>query len=117
MTRPRPEDPGYLEYRLRVNEYERRRYFNLKQSQKWRLHWKWAKERCQRVNAFNYKNYGAKGIKFLLTKEEVRQLWIRDNAEQLTVASLDRKEPTGHYEFNNCRFIEHNKNCEKEKTI
>jgi hypothetical protein len=95
---------------------QRRRYYDyLKSKKKWLLHWKWAKERCERINAPNYGHYGGRGIKFLLTKEEARLLWERDKADQLTQASLDRIDRNGNYESDNCRFIEHKINSGKDK--
>jgi len=103
------QDPGYL------SEYRRKYYDYLKINKKWLLHWKWAKERCNRVNAPNYPAYGGRGIKFLLSKKEARLLWERDKADQLWRASLDRIDRNGNYEFDNCRFIEHKTNSGKDK--
>lgn len=50
--------------------------------------------------------YGGRGIKFKLTSLEVRALWARDGGKNLKRPSLDRRDPNGNYEFNNCEFIE-----------
>jgi hypothetical protein len=41
-----------------------------------------------------------------LTIEEIKTLWFRDNASQLTRPSLDRIDNDKGYSFDNCRFIE-----------
>ncbi len=39
-----------------------------------------ARKRCVNPNDKRYYRYGARGIKCLLTVEQVKKLWIRDNA-------------------------------------
>lgn len=39
-----------------------------------------AKQRCNNNKNKYYKNYGGRGIKFYLTKEEIKELWFRDKA-------------------------------------
>jgi len=73
----------------------------------WLKHYFNAKKRCRSVNADNYKYYGGRGIKFLMTKYEFETLWFRDEAYNLEQPSIDRRDPDGHYEFSNCRFIEY----------
>lgn len=65
-----------------------------------------AKQRCSNKNNPKYKNYGARGIKFLISREEVKFLWKRDKAADLVRPSLDRINNDGNYELSNCRFIE-----------
>ena len=72
----------------------------------WELHYYHARQRCTNIGRNDYKFYGAKGIKFLLTKDEVKELWFRDKAYLLTKPSIDRLDDKGHYEFSNCQFIE-----------
>lgn len=76
----------------------------------WMFHHKTAKGRCaDKSNP----NYGGKGIKFLLTKDEVKQLWVRDNAHLLSKPSIDRKDTCKNYEFENCRFVEYSENARR----
>jgi len=65
-----------------------------------------AKQRCRAKNHPRSKYYAGKGIKFLLTKEQVKKLWFRDKAYLMLHPSIDREESGGHYEFSNCRFLE-----------
>ncbi len=71
------------------------------------------KGRCERKSQSSYKDYGAKGIKCLITKDEVKYLWFRDNAMKLKKPSIDRIDRKGHYEILNCRFIEMSENVRR----
>lgn len=62
--------------------------------------------RCNNKNCKDYKNYGARGIKCLITEEEISALMVRDNYWGLKKPSIDRKNNNGDYTFENCRFIE-----------
>lgn len=62
--------------------------------------------RCKYKSNSSYKYYGEKGIKCLITKEDLKTLWFRDKAYELIKPSIDRKNPDGDYTFKNCRFIE-----------
>jgi hypothetical protein len=77
----------------------------------WGSHLHSARKRCNRPLDKSYMRYGAKGIKCLLTNEEIKALWFRDNAAALLQPSIDRIDSSGHYEFKNCRFIEKYENC------
>lgn len=71
------------------------------------------KLRCNNPNADNYKWYGGRGIKCLITSKELKQLWFRDKAYLMKKPSIDRKDNDGNYIFENCRFIELSKNVAK----
>jgi hypothetical protein len=73
------------------------------------------KSRCENPNVPCYKNYGGKGIKCLLTEQDLIKLWERDNGNELNRPSIDRKNPEGNYEFSNCQFIELEENIVKER--
>ena len=64
-------------------------------------------------NRKDYKEYGGRGIKCLITEEELKELWFRDKAYLMTKPSIDREDNNGHYEFLNCSFIELSKNIAK----
>lgn len=65
-----------------------------------------AKQRCTNPKHPSYKNYGAKGIRFELTVDEVKELWFRDKAYKLESPSIDRKDADLNYSFDNCRFVD-----------
>lgn len=66
--------------------------------------------RCNNPNKDNYKYYGGRGIKNLISQKELKELWFRDKAYLMKKPSIDRINNDGNYEYNNCRFIEMNKN-------
>lgn len=73
------------------------------------------KQRCNNPNNEDYKYYGGKGIKCLITSEELKELWFRDKAYLMKKPSIDREENDGNYEYENCRFIELRENIGKDK--
>jgi hypothetical protein len=77
---------------------------------KWDLAYYRIRQRCNNKNVESYKNYGGRGIQCLITKEELKKLWIRDRASRLKRPSIDRKNIDENYTFKNCRFIELSKN-------
>lgn len=72
-----------------------------------------AKYRCTNPNHDFYYRYGGRGIKYLLTNDELETLWKRD-ALDLKDATLDRIDNDGHYTFKNCRFIERSENSKRQ---
>lgn len=51
-------------------------------------------------------NYAKKGIRDLLTFNDVLAAWERDGAAKMKRPSIDRIDNDGHYEASNIRFIE-----------
>lgn len=87
--------------------------FQVKQDRKlypWKYTLVGIKQRCNNPNEVAYKYYGGKGIECLITEEELEFLWYRDKAWLLKQPSIDREDSNGHYELNNCRYIEKGKN-------
>jgi hypothetical protein len=76
----------------------------------WYKHWKAGRQRCNNRNAYNYKYYGGKGIKFLLSQEEIEKLWFRDKAWKFKEAQLSRKNHNKNYIYNNCYFLDKKEN-------
>ena len=83
-----------------------------KQQDKYYLEKQWlksfyrARQRCNDKNAINYNTYGARGIKFLLSRKEIESLWVRDNAFKMKKPSIDRTKNDEDYVYGNCRFVE-----------
>lgn len=71
------------------------------------------RQRCTNKNKDGYKYYGGRGIKCLITAEELKILWFRDKACLMKQPSIDRIDSNGNYEFENCRFIELKKNISR----
>jgi hypothetical protein len=86
-----------------------------KEKEPWISHYYSARTRCLNPKVKDFYRYGGKGIKFLLTKTEVRELWFRDRAYLMKKPSIDREDAKGNYEFGNCRFIEFVKNCQRAR--
>ena len=91
-------------------ECQRNRIKNYYKKYPWKRTLLEIKQRCLNKNNPFYKWYGGRGIKCLITKEELKILWFRDKAWLLEKASIDRKNNDGNYTFKNCRFIELSKN-------
>lgn len=77
----------------------------------WLKWWVGLKSRC----SFDKEYYLKKKIKLLLTKNQIREIWFRDNAFKLKRPSMDRINPDGNYEFSNCRFIELEENIGRSR--
>jgi len=71
--------------------------------------------RCENKNSKIYQYYGGRGIKCLITEEELKKLWFRDKAYDMERPSIDRINNDGDYMFDNCRFIELSENIGKNK--
>lgn len=72
-----------------------------------------AKNRCCNSRHHAYARYGGRGVQFTLTQKEIKELWNRDCAYNLSEPSIDRINNDGHYDFDNCRFIERYDNAIK----
>ena len=64
------------------------------------------KQRCNNPNNRDYKWYGGRGIKCLITIEELKFLWMRDKASEMKKPTIDRKDNDNDYTFENCQFLE-----------
>jgi hypothetical protein len=64
------------------------------------------KQRCNNKKFPKYKYYGGRGIKCLITSQELKELWFRDKAHEMKKPSIDRIDNDGNYCIENCRFIE-----------
>lgn len=77
-----------------------------KKSRPWMVGYLNAQKRCNCPKNISYRYYGARGIKFRLTRDECEELWFRDEAYLLKRPSIDRINSKGDYIKDNCRFIE-----------
>ena len=78
------------------------------------------KTRCNNPKASNYNQYGGRGIKYLITKEELKFLWFRDKAYLMKRTSIDRIDSYGNYTLSNCRYrewLENSKDVDRTKFL
>lgn len=73
------------------------------------------KTRCENPNFKQYNDYGGKGIKCLISVDELEYLWYRDKAYQMEKPSIDRKNSNKNYILDNCQFIEMEVNRIKDR--
>lgn len=65
-----------------------------------------AKQRCTNPNDSNFKNYGARGIRWSFSSVTEAGIWILLNVENVRKDwELDRIDTNGHYEKGNIRFV------------
>lgn len=93
---------------LRILNRDRENAYKNKYHKKypWKRVLRGIKLRCNVTSSSSYERYGGKGIKNFITSEEIKYLWIRDNASNMTRPSIDRINPKDNYTVQNCRFIE-----------
>jgi hypothetical protein len=97
--------------------WEKRYRENLTKHRPWIKHFYGAKSRCNYKTTGNYSRYGGKGILFILTKDEIFKLWIRDGASKMKNPCIHRLDKFGNYEFDNCQFVDRSVHQEKDKGI
>lgn len=94
-----------------THKIERKKYAEkYKHLNPWIIVYHNAKQRCENQNHNRYQYYGGKGIKFLMTKNEIKQIYLRDQASKMKKPSFDRIDCNDNYIFKNCRFIENKVN-------
>jgi hypothetical protein len=79
----------------------------------WRKSFERIKSRCVYDKGNNYLH---RGIKCLITRKKLKELWFRDKAWLLKKPSLDRIDPLGNYEIGNCRYIELKDNLHRKRS-
>jgi hypothetical protein len=109
-------------YDIQKKEYKQRRriYFKKlrdddKKLNPWKFVLKNIVSRCTNKNLRDYRWYGAKGIKCLITVDEIKELWFRDKAYTMKKPSIDRENSKKNYTKDNCRFIEHIENISRAR--
>lgn len=86
------------------------RYLRLKSKTPWIRTFHIIGQRCNNPNHEKYKYYGGNGIQRKITSLELKNLYIRDNANELEYPSIDRIDSTKDYTFENCQYIEFDEN-------
>jgi len=81
----------------------------------WKLTFKHVISRCTNPKDKSYKDYGGRGIKCLISEEELKELWFRDKAYLMKKPSIDKKNNNGDYTFDNCQYIEWDINHIKDR--
>lgn len=74
-------------------------------------------QRCNNPKCKDYPNYGGRGIKALITKEEIKILWFRDKAYNMNNPTIDKIDNDGNYTFDNCQWLENKDNSLKDKIL
>ena len=75
-----------------------------------------AKQRCTNPKDVNYKNYGARGIKFLFGSVLEAGLWMIENCGLPgREMEIDRIDVNGNYEAGNLRWVTHQQNCQNQR--
>jgi hypothetical protein len=64
------------------------------------------KQRCNNSYDKSYKYYGARGIKCLITENELKLLWFKNKAYEMSFPSIGRKNHNKDYYLDNCQYIE-----------
>lgn len=72
----------------------------------WKLTLLGINSRCNNKNHPEYKDYGGRGIKCLITVDELKKLWFKDKAYSMNKPSINRKDNDGNYCIENCEYIE-----------
>lgn len=65
----------------------------------------------------NYHLYGGRGIKMLMTRDDLKYLWFKDKAYEMKRPSIDRIDPDGHYSIENCQYLELSENIAKKRSL
>ena len=96
----------YAKNREKVLAQRRLSRLRIRSKKPWLAHLEYAKFRCTQPCSNRYEYYGARGIRMLLTPDEIKKLWFRDHANLMRQPTIHRIDTDGHYEINNCCFME-----------
>jgi hypothetical protein len=84
----------------------------------WRRTLQHIKQRCLNPKCPAFDSYGGRGIKCLITADELKVLWFRDRAYEMIEPHIHRKNNDSDYIFDNCQYLEKSNHLliEKEKS-
>lgn len=77
----------------------------------WTKTYMYIRKRCLNPKDTKYARYGGRGIKALITVDELKKLWFRDKAYSMESPTIHRIDNDGNYEFGNCMYIERDENA------
>ena len=73
----------------------------------WSRKYPWKKRyNVLRYRCANETSYIEKGIKVLLTRDDIKTLWFRDKAYEMKEPVIHREKDNEHYTIENCKFLE-----------
>ena len=87
---------------MEIKDYQHRYKLKAYRERPWLRYLHYAKSRCHS----KAHRYTQRGIKCLLTEQDVKEIWLRDKPWLLNEPSLDRINGLKNYTKENCRFIE-----------
>ena len=107
----------YLEYRrqnyLKTRDLRKKYKENRNKKFPWIASYFSIKDRCENQKSMHYDRYGKRGIKCLITPQDLKKLWFRDKAYMMKRPTVDRIDNDGHYEYTNCQYLECSENARK----
>lgn len=71
----------------------------------WMLAFYRAQQACRDPKHPTYKYIGGKGIKCFITKQEIKELWLENEAYLMSHPRFIRKNKSLHYTKDNCHFV------------
>ena len=103
---------GYVNW---CRKCENKKIKEYRENRPWLFTLRSIKVRCNNKNNHKYPVYGGRGIKCLITAEELKIIWFRDKAYLMKNPSIDRIDNDGNYTLDNCQFIEMAINTVKDR--
>jgi len=106
------EQEYYLENKEKIDIRNKNNDLKRAENRRWECILLSIRKRCNPNNKDSV-TYGQRGIKCLLSKEEIKFLWFRDRAYEMKRPSIDRINNDGNYCVENCQFLEMPQNSRK----
>ena len=67
------------------------------------------------MSPYSYEYYGGKGIKCDMTVNNLKVLYLRDQAYNMNKPSISRKDHDKDYTIDNCEYMEFSEHMSKDK--